>query len=460
MSEAAAVASEAPRLRRALTLWDLVFYGIVIIQPTAPMGLFGVVSMEARGHVVTTILIGMAAMLLTAVSYGRMARVYPSAGSAFAYVGQSLHPSLGYVTGWSMVMDYVLNPLICTILCTKLAMNYLPWLPYPVGVLFFALLFTSLNLRGVKASARTNEIIAIGLGVVVALFLGAAVRHLLGVSLSGADLARPFYDPATFSLPIVLTGASIACLTYIGFDGISTLSEEVENPRRNVLLATVFTCLIIGVLATLQVYAAQLIWGDWKGFPDVDTAFVHVSGKAGGLVLFGIVNAAMLVANIGSGTGAHLGAARLLYGMGRSDALPRSFFGYIDPRTHIPRNNVILVGALALAGGLSFDYIARFTGGTGFQLGAEMLNFGAFIAFMGVNLAAFSHYWVRAKQRKWSDFALPLLGFLICAYLWYSLRWQAKLAGGVWLLAGVVYGLIRTRGFKRNLVSFEIPPEE
>ena len=388
---------EQAGLRRTLTLWDLVFYGVVLIQPTAPMSIFGVVSQEARGHVVTTILIGMVAMLLTAVSYGRMARAYPSAGSAFTYVGQSIHPSLGYVTGWSMVMDYVLNPIICTIFCTKLAMNYWPGLPRPAGILFFAVLFTVLNLRGIKASARTNQVIGVGLGVVVVLFLIAATRYLMGVPLAAADLARPFYDPATFALPVVLTGASIACLTYIGFDGISTLSEEVEDPRRNVMRATLLTCLIIGVLATLQVYLAQLVWGDWKGFPDVDTAFVHVAGRVGGVVLFGIVSAALLIATIGSGTGAHLGAARLLYGMGRSDALPRSFFGAVDPRTRIPRNNVILVGALAFVGGLLLS----------FQLGAEMLNFGAFIAFMGVNLAAFTHYWLRAGSGAGSTSSCP-----------------------------------------------------
>jgi amino acid transporter len=445
------VSEGAPGLKRTLTLWDLVFYGMVLIQPTAPMGIFGVVSQEAKGHVVTTILIGMFAMLLTAMSYGRMARAYPSAGSAFTYVGQELHPSLGFLTGWSMVMDYVLNPMICTILCTKLAMNYLPWLPYPLGVVFFACLFTALNLRGVEASARTNEVIGIGLGIVVLLFLGAAVRYLSGVALSGADLTRPFYDPATFSTGMVLTGASIACLTYIGFDGISTLSEEVENPRRNILLATVLTCLIIGVLATLQVYAAQLVWGDWKGFPDVDTAFVHVAGKAGGVIVFGIVNAALLIANVGSGTGAHLGAARLLYGMGRSNALPKGFFGAIDPRTRIPRNNVILIGALALVGGLLLS----------FQLGAEMLNFGAFIAFAGVNLAAFVHYGVKGVDGKRNpvDLVLPLVGAAVCAYLWWSLRLPAKLAGGAWLLAGLVYGAIRTKGFRRELVRFDAPAE-
>ena len=447
---AQSVTSAAPGLRRSLTLWDAVFYGIVLVQPVAPMGIFGVVSQEARGHVITTILIGMFAMLLTAVSYGRMARVYPSAGSAFAYVGQELHPGLGYVTGWSMVMDYVLNPMICTIYCSKVAMTFIPGVPYAVWVAVFATVFTMLNLRGVKASARTNEVLAVGMFVVVILFVVAAVRYLLGASLTQADLIRPFYDPETFALPAVLTGASIACLTYIGFDGISTLSEEVENPRRNILLATVLTCLITGVLASILVYLAQLVWGNWTGFPDVDTAFIHVAGKAGGAWLFSVVSLTLLVANLGSGTSAHLGAARLLYGMGRSDALPRRFFGTVDARNRIPRNNVLLVGALTFVGGLLLSY----------QLGAELLNFGAFIAFMGVNLAAFVRYWVRSDERRIMNFVLPLTGFLVCLYLWMSLRWPARLAGGIWLAAGLIYGAIRTRGFQSQMVSFEIPSDE
>jgi putrescine importer len=311
----------------------------------------------------------------------------------------------------------------------------------------------------VKASARTNEILALAMFVVVALFFAAALRYLFQAELAPGAFITPFYDPATFSWPLVLTGASIASLTYIGFDGISTLSEEVEDPRRNILRATVLTCLIIGVLASLEVYAAQLVWGDWKGFPDVDTAFVHVAGKAGGPALFAILNATLLIANIGSGTGAQLGAARLLYGMGRQNALPRRFFGAVDPVRQIPRNNVLLVGALALVGGLSLDYFARFTGGTGFQLGAEMLNFGAFIAFMGVNLAALTRYGVRAGDRRWHDVVLPLAGFIFCFYLWFSLRWPAKVAGAIWLGAGVLYGAIQSRGFRRNLISFELPPE-
>ncbi len=452
-------------LRRRLTLWDLVFYGIVLIQPTAPMGLYGVVSEKAHGHVVTTILIGMVAMLLTALSYGWMARAYPSAGSAFTYVGQELHPVLGYATGWSMVMDYVLNPLICTILCASLAQNFVA-LPHAAWVVFFALLFTALNLRGVEASARTNTIIGIGLTAVVVLFLAAAVRYLAGVPLGAAALTRPFYDPAQYRTSLVLAGTSIAALTYVGFDGISTLSEEVENPRRNILLATVLTCLVTGVLASLQVYAAQLVWGDWTGFPDVNTAFVHVARKAGGATLFGVLNASLLVANVGSGAGAHLGAARLLYGMGRSNALPRSFFAAVDPDRGIPRNNVLLIGAVALVGALGMTW--RLGSDGAFDFGAQMLNFGAFIAFVGVNLAAIVRYFVRplrdpAGSRDALDLAgkllLPLLGAAICGYLWWNLSWPAKVTGGVWLAAGMVYAAVKTRGFRGGLISFEAPPE-
>ncbi|HWK31049.1 MAG TPA: amino acid permease, partial [Terriglobales bacterium] len=147
--------TEAPRLRRALGLWVLVLYGIIVIQPVAPMSVYGVLMVRGRGHAVTTILIAMVAMLFTAISYGRMARAYPSAGSAFTYVGQEIHPALGFTTGWSMAMDYMLNPLICIIWCSKAAMNFAPGVPYWAWTIFFFVLFTALNLRGVRASART-----------------------------------------------------------------------------------------------------------------------------------------------------------------------------------------------------------------------------------------------------------------------------------------------------------------
>jgi amino acid transporter len=433
-----------------LGLWDLILYGMIVIQPTAPMPVYGVMSQRAHGHAVTTVLIAMVAMLFTAISYGRMARAYPSAGSAFTYVGSEINPALGYVTGWSMAMDYMLNPIVCTILCSKFALNFVPEIPYPILVIFFVTLFTGLNLFGIRTSARINETLAAGMGVVILIFLAAAVRYVLKAPHDGAAFfTRPFYDPQTFTIPAVLGGTSLAVLTYIGFDGISTLSEEAENPKRNILLATVLVCLITGALASVEVYAAQLVWPGAEPFPDVDTAFVHVAGRAAGAWLFSLINVTLLVATVGSGMGSQLGAARLLYGMGRSNAIPKSFFGAIEPRRRIPRNNVLFVGVFALIG----------TSFLTFERAAELLNFGALLAFMGVNAASFTRYFWRERKSGWSNFLVPVLGFTVCFLLWLNLSRPAKIAGMIWMLLGIGYGAIRTRGFKTELVSFDIPDE-
>ncbi len=426
-----------PQLKRTLKLWHLIVYGIIIIQPTAPMGIYGVVSNVARGHVVTTILIAMVAMLFTAISYGRMARVYPSAGSAYTYVGKELNPLAGYVVGWSMLMDYLLNPIICAIWCSAAARNILPSVPYAAWAVAFVLMFTLLNLRGVKASGTTNAVLAIAMSLVVVVFLAYAVRYLALIARPvGGQWLIPFYDPATFSPSRLFQGTSIAVLTYIGFDGISTMSEEVENPRRNIMLGTVFTCLLIGILSAVEVYVAQLAWPYRGAFDDsiVDTAYVQVAMRIGGKVLFHLLNATLLIANMGSGIAAQFGASRLLYGMGRGNALPKSFFGALSAKTAIPRNNVLLVGAITLLGVFLLTY----------ESGAELLNFGAFIAFMGVNLAALVHYKFRSQEKVTLPALAPLLGLVVSAFIWLNLGHNAQLLGAAWIVVGlIVYWLRR-----------------
>jgi amino acid transporter len=432
-------------LSRSLRLRELVIIGIVLVQPTAPMPVFGVVYQEGRGHVVTAVLIAMIAMLFTAISYGRLASVWPQAGSAYTYVSRELHPTLGFAAGWCMLLDYLLNPIICTIWCAKAAGNIAPQIPYALWALFFAGLFTFLNLRRIQTSARISELLAAGMGVVIVWMLAAAARYVAGQGT--VDFAQPFYDPNTFAWPTLLTGTSVAVLTYIGFDAVSTLSEEVEDPRRNVLRATVLVCLITGVLAAIQVYAGQLVWPVGKPFPDIDTAYVHVAGLAGGPILFQTVNLTLLIASIGSGSGAQLAGARLLYGIGRDGLLPSGFFGYVDPKNNIPARNVILLGSLCAIGAFLMSY----------QLGAELLNFGAFIGFMGVNLAAVRRFGIRRdgdNRPTVLGFVLPALGFLVCFGIWLGLRTPAQITGAVWLAVGLVFGAWRTAGFRRE-IKFE-----
>ena len=450
MSISQTSSASGPGLKRVLGLSSLVLYGIILIQPTAPMPLFGAAANLGKGHVVTTILIGMFAMLFTAISYGRMANVYPSSGSAYAYVSRAIHPSLGYFVGWGMIFDYIMNPIICVIWISKAAMNLIPEIPFGVYAVAFACLFTVMNLRGIESSSRTNYIIATGLGVVIILFLGAAIRYLfINPPANAAEWTRPFYDPKTFAFSSVSAGASLAVLTYIGFDGISTLSEEVHNPRRNILLATVLVCIITGVLASIQVYFAQMVWPSTT-FPDQDTAFVYVAGKAGGQWLFHTVNIALLIATIGSGSGAHLGAGRLLYGMGRDHAIPNKFFAAINPKTRIPSNNIILIGVIVLIGVFILSY----------PLGAQLLNFGALIAFMGVNVSAFVHYFLKSEKKRFTYFIVPVLGFTVCLYLWFSLGIKAKIVGICWLSLGLIYGAYRTNFFRKPLQFVKLESTE
>lgn len=436
MSAEPAVVSSKPTLKRSLRYWDLVLYGIILIQPTAPMPSFGVIYKESNGFVVSAILCALVAMLFTSVSYGRMSRKYPEGGSAFTYVGRELHPALGYMAGWCMAMDYILNPLICTIWCAKAAGNFVPGIPYVLWAIFFAVLFTMLNLNGVETSARINTMMAAALGVVIVLVVVAFVRYILHMGHQPASFyTGPFYNHSTFSSSALFQGTSIAVLTYIGFDGISTLSDEAKDPGRSIPRAIVSTCLVTGILASIEVYLAQLVWPHGLALPDIDTAYVHISGRAGGPILFAIVNGALLLATIGSGMASQLGASRLLLAMGQDGAIPKKFFGAVSRRNRIPANNVLMIGAICLVGALLMSY----------ERGAELLNYGALLAFMGVNVSSAVLGWREGRGSQWFWITVSLLGFAVCFFIWLHLSHAAIIVGSVWAAFGIAVWLLQGR---------------
>lgn len=423
-------------LRRSLRFWDLLLYGIILVSPTAAMPVFGIIYHVARGHVVTAILCATAAMLCTAVSYGHLARAYPRGGSAFIYVGKELHPSLGYLAGWCLAMDYAVNPLICVIWSSKAAQNVLPAIPYVVFVFLFASLFTYVNLHAIETSARINAGMTAVLGVVLIVVIAAMIRYLMHLPpQSSSFFTHPFYDPARFSPGDVLRGTSIAILSFIGFDGISTLSDETKNPDRNIPRAIVLTCFVSGVIFAIEAYLGQLVWPSGQRFPDLDTAYVFITGHVGGAVLFTIVDGTLLLAIIGSGIAAQLGAARLLLAMGEDGALPKKFFGAIHSKNQIPRNNILLLGVISLAGGLVMS----------FQLGTELLNYGALVAFIGVNVASIVRSWRTGKLAAWCPMLISATGFLTCLFIWAGLGSLAHAAGTIWALVGVVFWIARHR---------------
>ena len=455
-TEAQSVASGAPRLRRALSLWDLIVYGTICISPMAPMTFFGILTLRGHGHAAAAILLAMLAMLLTAISYGRMALAHPSAGSAFTYVGKEINPMVGFVTGWSMILDYNLNPLINVIFCSQQMHDLIPAGAYWVWAVIFAAMFTGLNVQGIKSSARVNALLAAAMGLVVAVFFVAATLYVANHPHDGSGFfTHPLYDPQRWSLNGLLSGTALSVLAYMGFDSISTLSEEAKNPR-NILPATLITCVVIGLLSALEVYAAQLVWPITEHFPDIDTAFTSAAGRAWA-PLYAIVGGGLIMSCIASGTGMQLGAARLMYGMGRAGALPKAFFGVLEPGKRIPRNSVLFSGVVVLAGAIILPLIA--TESTGFDLAASLLNYGALIGFMGVNAAAFMRFYWRAERRRIINLLLPVAGFVVCLVLWWNLSTQARLIGGIWMAVGIAVGVCKTRGFRTSVMSFELPPD-
>jgi putrescine importer len=500
MADAAAIQANAvsvPHLRRVLTLWDLIFYGIVLIQPIAPVPLYGVAQKLSDGHFVTIIFIAMFAMMITAFSYGRMAAVYPAAGSAYTYVGRGLNPHLGFLAGWAMILDYLLQPLINTVwISTALHERYVPRVPYVVWAALIVSIVTLLNLRGIKSSARANKVLLFFMFIVVGLFVGLAVYYLLrGQGPAGLLSPKPFYDPAHFDRQRIWMATSFAALTYIGFDGVTTLSEDVENPKRNVLLAVVLTCLFAGLFSGLESYLGARVWPNWRTFPNLETAFMDICGRVGGPFLFNAMAAIIIVAAFGSALTGGLGAARLLFGMGRDNVLPKKFFGYLSPSSSTPSYNLLLIGVLAFGGAVGLNYI-----GSAYEHAAELLNFGAFLAFMGVNMATFwqftavrdatQKWWLLAglvvcfgvcwwsfsasirigvivcyivvilylsvnKRRLLADTLLPLGGFVFCFLIWLNLNHVAKTVGFIWFVIGLIYVAVKTRGFRAAPVMID-----
>jgi amino acid transporter len=443
-------AAAEPQLRRVLTLWDLVFYGIVLIQPIAAVPLFGVADKLSRGHVVTTILIAMIAMMLTAFSYGRMAAVYPAAGSAYTYVGRELNPHLGFLTGWAMMLDYLVIPVINIIYPALTLTRLFPSVPYVAWVATIVALITYLNLRGIRSTARSNIVLLTVMCAVIGAFIILAIRYLMRLDgVTGLFSIRPFYDPRTTDFSSIATATSLAALTYIGFDGVTTLSEEVHDPKRNILRATVLVCFLTGVFSGFQVYLGQLVWPDFSTFPNLETAFMDVAKRVGGQALFNGMAFILVFGCIGSGLTGQAGAARLLFGMGRDNALPRKLFAHIDPKHRVPTYNLWVIALLAFIGSMLLNW----------ERAAELLNFGAFVAFMGVNLSALKHFYIgraaKEKRRVSRDLLLPAFGFLFCLWIWWSLPRPAKIVGGIWFIGGILYNALMTQGFRKKPVMID-----
>jgi amino acid transporter len=378
-----------------------------------------------------------------------MAAVYPSAGSAYTYITKTLNPHVGFLVGWALLLDYLDQPILNSIYGALTIQRLLPHIPYIVLAAACVVFMTFLNLRSIRATARVNEVLLAVMTAVIGVFIIMAIRYLFKAEgISGFFSTQPFYDPRTFQWKAIATGTSLAALTYIGFDGVTLLTEETKNPKRNILLAGVMVCLFTGVFSGLQIYLAQRVWPDYRTYPHVETAFMDVARIVGHRGLFDALAVNLVIMSLACGLTGQLGAARLLYSMGRDNVLPRKWFGYLG-RTNVPSTDVLIIGVLAFLFSQIFSY----------ELAAEMLNFGAFLAFMGVNFSCFTHFYVRRQEgyrrNLLKDAVVPLGGFLFCLWIWCNLSKPSLIRGVIWIAAGLLYAAIKTKGFRTKALTMD-----
>lgn len=444
-------------LKRNLGLWAIVGLGLGYMTPTVIFDTFGNVAKETSNVVPAAYAVALIVMVFTAISYGKMSSAIPSAGSAFTYVRESIHPNLGFLVGWTALIDYLLLPMVNALIIRDYMVALFPGVPEWLWVVVYVIVQTTVIYVTMRGTSNLNMLLLVFAVVVMAVFV-AMVFAQLGQGENAKPIAPldPFFhDGVTFSA--VLAGATIVCFSFIGFDAVTMYSEEAKSPKI-MPKAIVLTVLLGGAIFLIAAYFTQLRFPVYEDFlvpGDDPEQFIsgatlpQIANLVGGNVLQAVLTAAGFAATFASGLASHASVSRMLLVMGRNNVLPRRTFGYINGKTHTPTFNIVLVGAVTLlAIKFDLDVIAAF------------INFGALIAFTFVNIAVIAWFAVKQKRRNtpkdiFAFIVMPGIGMLLTLLLWVNLDSLALTGGMIWLGAGIVYLLVLTRGFTRKPASFD-----
>lgn len=434
---------EGTRLSRVLGLPSLVLFGLAYMVPLTVFTTYGVVTEVTEGHLPGAYVITLAAMLFTAYSYGRMVVAHPYAGSAYTYTQKAFGSHVGFLAGWALLLDYIFLPMINYLVIGIYLAAAFPSVPMSVWIIGAIALVTGLNVLGIKLVAKANAVLLAVQAVFIVVFVAAVVRTLAGSPMP--SLADPFFGEGA-ELSTLFAGAAILCLSFLGFDAVSTLAEETPDPRRTIPRAIMLCAGIGGALFIALSYLGHLVFPQWQQFTDVDSAALDVMRVAGGGFLAAFFTAAYVAGCFASAMASQASVSRILFAMGRDGTLPRRFFGRLNARFRTPVPATLLVGAVSL--------IALVIS---LGLAAAMISFGALVAFSFVNLSVIKHYVVDQGRRTPADLVkyglAPGIGVVLTLWLWTSLSAMTFAVGLAWVAVGVVYLLGLTRMFTRR------PPE-
>lgn len=437
-------------LSRVLKLPALIFMGIAFISPGCILLYFGILNGLCGGHLPLVVAITMVAMLLTALSYARMTKKFPVAGSVYSYVNRSINPKLGFVAGWAIMADYLLMPMICY-LYFGLYLNFAyPIIPTWLYIVISIVIVTVFNLLGVKVAAGVDMILSIiGISFVAATIICSVIYITKGGGTGSVWVPEVLYNAETFTFSGVLAASAILCVAFLGYDAVTTLAEDTIEPEKNIGKAVLGVCLGAGIGFIITAYFMCAAWPTaWAEIEDSGIALTDFYIKIGYPVFNILFVWFNTIACIAIAISAQLAVSRIMYGMGRDGFLPKGFFGYLHPKTRVPVYNVLITSVVGLT---AIIFIADVTAA------ASLISFGALTGFLFVNLSVIFEFYIRDRERGGSAsvkyLILPVLGFAIILYLLVNLDRMALSVGGGWLALGIVYLAVKTKGFREN------PPE-
>jgi len=420
-------------LKRSLSPFDLLVYGLVFIAPTGPWSSFGFVYNASHGMVPLVYVVGLVAMVFTALSYMTMSAAFPVAGSVYAYAGRGIGESAGFLAGWALLLDYLLLPTLIYVICAVSVHAVLPALPKPLLVVVFLVFNTTINLTGIEGTARLSVILLAMQLAFLALFMVLALVALAH-GVNGAHLTlAPLYDPHKVSPSLIFGALSLAVLSFLGFDAISTLTEEAKGGAKAVGMATMLSLLVSAGLFIAQTYLASLFVLGRDSFAPGDeaaTAFYVILKAVGGETFrFAVSILGVLISGLAAALTAQAATARLLYSMARDGMLPR-ILAHIGARRKAPDRAILLTAAITLVLGVCL--VNRL------ELLTSMVNFGALTGFLALHLSVVIHFMVRQRSRRWiRHLVVPAVGFVIVAYVLINAQANAKIAGLCWMAVGL-----------------------
>lgn len=450
MTAPAAAEATGLRLKRKLNTPQLLVFGLAYMLPLAVFTSYGYATEATNGHLAGAYVVTTIAMLVTASSYAQLVRAYPVAGSAYTYSRGAFGPHLGFVVGWALLLDYLLLPMLSYLLIGQYLSAVVPGIPGWVWTVLAVVVVTVLNIIGITIVTGINLALVGAQILFVIVFVVSGIGAFANAS-NGVAVTDPFWS-GTADLPHIAAGAAILALAFLGFDAVSTLSEEAKEPKVSIPRAIILTTLAGGLIFTVAAWVAGLAFPDIENL-SADAPSIDLMMRVGGVVLSGFFTAAFVAGSFAAALTAQASVARILFAMGRDRLLPRAVFGRLGERFRTPWITIVILGALGLLA-LVVPLDAIF----------QMINFGALFAFSFVNLSVIKHFFIDRKQRDGRAVVLflilPIVGFTLTVWLWTSLAPLAFWIGIPWVLLGVLYLAAQTRFFTRKPPVMDFSEED